>query len=437
MLLDLHMLIDNIWDWNPWWDDPKTIRVLSGRKREETSDLIRTLQDPKVTIISGIRRSGKTTLMYQMIEHLLEEVDPRNILFLGLEDTAFMEIEISDLISEYRKEHDPIGKTYILLDEIQAKDGWERIVRKENDIHKDQKFIVSGSSSRILTGDYATLLTGRNLTTFIHPLSFRNFVSFICEDENLNVGSRSRERLDSLSRRYMIMGGFPEVILQVEELRKATLNQYFYDIIHRDIVEQYFVNPRKIRSLAGFLMLNIGKNITLSSLRRSVGLSYDAIRDYLDYLRKAGLFHLIPEFTFSNKPAIKDAGKHKVYSVDLGMARYIQGRHSKDDGRFAENAVCLDLLGRGLDPGFFPGKKEIDFVISTFRGVRLINVCYGETIPEREYEGIFNFINRYPKLKVDPIIVTLNKEGLENGIEHIPLSQWLYRNNDEDHILTW
>ena len=425
--------MDSIQDWNPWWDDPGSIKVLTGRYRDDISDLILTLQDPKVTIISGIRRSGKTTLMYQMIEHLLKKVDPHNILFLGLEDMAFMEIDMADLISEYRREFDPKGRTFVFLDEVQAKEGWERVVRKENDIRREQKFVVSGSSSSILSGEYATLLTGRNLTTLIRPLSFRNFVSFTHEDGGQMIGSRGKEKLDSLMRQYLTVGGFPEVILQPEELRKATLNQYFNDIIHRDIVEQYSVDPRKILSLAGFLMLNIGTTVTLSSLRRSVGLSFDAIKDYLGYLRSAGLFHLVPEFTFSQKPTAKDAGKQKVYSVDLGMARYIQGRYSKDHGRFAENAVCLDLLNRGSDPGFLQGKKEIDFVVPGLDGVQLINVCYGDTIPEREYEGIHDFTSCYPRLKVYPIIVTKSLEGKIDGIEHVPLYQWLYR-EDEDTL---
>lgn len=115
--------MDSIQDWNPWWDDPGSIKVLTGRYRDDISDLILTLQDPKVTIISGIRRSGKTTLMYQMIEHLLKKVDPHNILFLGLEDMAFMEIDMADLISEYRREFDPKGRTFVFLDEVQAKEG--------------------------------------------------------------------------------------------------------------------------------------------------------------------------------------------------------------------------------------------------------------------------------------------------------------------------
>jgi hypothetical protein len=421
------MLIDSIWDWNPWWNDIETIKVLSGRMREETEQVLPTLNENNITILSGIRRSGKTTIMYQLIQDLLEKNDPRNILFLGLEDPSFQDIDIDKLLSEYRTEMDPKGKTYIFLDEVQTKEGWERIIRRENDIHRDQKIVVTGSSSGLISGNYATLLTGRNLTFHIHPLSFRNYISFKTREQFFFSGTRGKERLNFLSRNYLDEGGFPEVVLQPEELHKSTLNQYFNDIIHRDIIDQYSVDPRKIMSLSGFLMLNIGKVVTLSSLRRSVGLSYDAIRDYLIYLRRSGLFYLMPEFSFSDKPALKDSGKQKIYSADLGMARYIQGRHSRDYGRFAENAVFLDLVHREFDPGFIQRGKEIDFVISTPEKVSLINVSYGDRIPDREYDGFKETIESYPKVNFEPILITKSLEGSVNGIDHRPLSQWLYR----------
>jgi len=421
------MLIDSIWDWNPWWNDKETIKVLSGKLREETEQIFHTLNENNITILSGMRRSGKTTIMYQLIHNLLENNNPKNILFLGLEDPSFQNIGIDKLLSEYRTEMDPKSRSYVFLDEVQIKDGWERIIRKENDIHRDQKIVVTGSSSGLISGNYATLLTGRNLTFHIHPLSFRNYISFREGEQISFSGTRGKERLDSLSRNYLDEGGFPEVVLQPEELRKSTLNQYFNDIIHRDIIDQYSVDPRKIMSLAGFLMLNVGKVVTLSSLRRSVGLSYDAIRDYLIYLKRSGLLYLMPEFSFSDKPALKDSGKQKIYSADLGMARYIQGRHSSDHGRFAENAVFLDLVHRGFDPGFIQRGKEIDFVISSPKKISLINVTYGDRIPNREYEGFKEIMGSNPKVNFEPILITKNQEGSLDGIDHIPLSEWLVR----------
>ena len=428
-------MIDNIRDWNPWWKDPDSITILSGKRRTETDYLIGTLGDNKVTIISGIRRSGKTTLMYQMIDHLISSgTDPNNILFLGLEDPALIEFDVSDLIGEYRREFDPTGRTYIFLDEVQAKHGWERTIRKENDIQRDQKIVVSGSSSRIISGSYATLLTGRNLTFFVRPLSFRDYVSFTEGVEFKPSGTRDIERLDSILRKYMVVGGFPEVILEPEVLRKATLNQYFKDIIHRDIIDQYKSDPLKVTKLAAFLMSNIGKEVTLSSLRRSVGLSFDAIRDYLEYLTKSGLFVLVREFSFGLKPSVSDSKKHKVYCADLGMARNFYGRWAKDDGRFSENAVLLDLIQRGYEPSFFQGKKEVDFVVWDAEKMYLFNVCNADEIPDREYEGFEEFKKTYPKVKVERVIISKRKKGIDHEVDHYPLSEWLYRENDPSGI---
>ncbi len=424
--------MDNIRDWNPWWRESQSVAQLSGRKRTETDFLIQTLHDNKVTIISGIRRAGKTTLMYQLIEHLLVKgTDPHNILFLGLEDNAFLNMEITDLLGEFRRELDPPGRTYVFLDEIQAKPGWERIIRKENDIRRDQKIVISGSSSRILTGEYATLLTGRNLTFYVRPLSFRDYVSFTVGLEIVPSGTGDLEKLDSLVRRYMAVGGFPEVILESEVLRKATLNQYFTDILHRDIIGQYRADPIKVTKLAAYLASNVGKNVTLSSLRRAIGLSYDAIRDYLEYLTRAGLFHLIREFSFGEKPTVSESKKHKVYCADLGMARNFYGRRAKDDGRFAENAVLLDLVQRGYQPTFFQGKKEIDFVVWDPERITLINVCNADVIPQREYEGFREFDRIHPKAKTEKMIITKIKKGEEEGVDHYPLAQWLYREKEK------
>lgn len=422
------MLIDSIWDWNPWWEKSESISGFVGHPREELSQLITSLDDSKVTIISGVRRAGKTTLMYQMIAYLLESgVNPINILFLGLEDPAFVEHDLITLITEYRKEHTPKGKIYLFLDEIQSKDDWERIIRKEIDTRKESKVIISGSSSTLLSGKHSAILTGRNLTYLIYPLSFKSFLSFMGEQiSTVNLRGRSAERVSGLLRRYLDIGGFPEIVLQDEVHRRATLNQYFNDIIYRDIIHLQSANPRKVYTLASYLLLNVGNTITLSSLRRALGLSYDAIRDYLHYLEQARLFYFAKEFTFSPKPVPAKVGKMKVYCTDIGMARAVHGRHSRDYGRFAENAVYLKLLTEGLAPGFFRGRKEIDFVAVTPDNiVFLVNVTMTDKIPKREFDGINEFIEKYPRSQTESIILTEGLYDEVSGIKLMPLWKWL------------
>lgn len=422
------MLIDSIWDWNPWWDKKESIKELTGQPREELSQLLITLDDSKVTIISGVRRAGKTTLMYQMISYLLEKgVNPFNIIFLGLEDPAFVGKDLTTLISEYRKEHTPKGKIYLFLDEIQSMEGWERVIRKEIDTRKEAKIVISGSSSTLLSGKHSAVLTGRNLTYMISPLSFKGFLAFMGERiSTKKLHGKTAERVSGLLRRYLDLGGFPEVVLQHQELRRATLNQYFNDIIFRDIIHLQRADPRKVHTLASYLLLNVGNTITLSSLRRALGLSYDAIRDYLHYLEEARLFHFAKQFTFSPKPKPAEAGKMKVYCADVGLARAVHGRHSRDYGRFAENAVYLELLARGLAPGFFRGRKEIDFVALTQdKKVFLVNVTMTDKVPKREFDGIKEFIEKYPRSRTESVILTDDLEDEINGIKLKPLWKWL------------
>jgi predicted AAA+ superfamily ATPase len=110
------------------------------------------------------------------------------------------------------------------------------------------------------------------------------------------------------------------------------------------------------------------------------------------------------------------------------MARVVQGRHSRDYGRFAENAVFLELNKRGMSSGFFRGRKEVDFVaIDSQQNVYLINVCMANTLPEREFEGIREFTETYPRAKAISLVLTNNTESKKDGIELIPLWKWLLK----------
>ncbi|MFH0816648.1 MAG: ATP-binding protein [Methanobacteriota archaeon] len=421
---------DALWDWNPWWNDPTRVQPLVGRPRDELASILPLLTDPKVLVISGVRRAGKTTIMYQLISRLMGQgVDARNILFLGLEDPAFISESLDSLLREYRENQNPKGGTYVFLDEVQSKDDWERVVRKELDLRRDCKFIVSGSSSTLIRGEYATLLTGRNLTHIVHPLSFRSYCQFVENEVPRAEGRESAERARALLKQYLEVGGFPEVVLQAEEMRRATLNQYFHDIVHRDIIHMHSADPRKVHAMASYLLMNVGNPVTLSSLRRALGLSYDAIRDYIQYLEQARLFYFVREFSFSAKPAPREGGKLKVYCTDVGMAQTGLARHSRDFGRVAENAVYLDMARRGLAPGFFRGKKEIDFVVvEPGRSVLLVNVCMSRReLPERELEGFREFTARYPRARCRKVAITDDIEGETEGVEMVPLWKWLLK----------
>jgi len=165
-------LFESITFWNPWWQNESD--WLQAVEREGI-DLIRDLLKRKeILTITGVRRSGKTTVLHLLVQGLLNEgVPPRNILHLNLEDPAFTGISILTLYEKYLELMNPDESLYLFLDEIQEADQWQRDLRKLYDGSRNIKMVITGSNSSLLKGDYATLLTGRTLTTEIFPFSFR------------------------------------------------------------------------------------------------------------------------------------------------------------------------------------------------------------------------------------------------------------------------
>src|SRR3989344_1011416 len=159
------MNIKKLVEWNPWWEDKDPVKELKGMDRPEYTQLLGSIEIKEITIITGIRRSGKSTLMYQMIDNLLKrKIDPKQILFVNLEDKKLTEDNLEDIYESYREILNQDKKAYIFLDEIHKRKGWESWIRKKYDLKTNDKFIISGSCSYLLRKEYSTLLTGRNLT---------------------------------------------------------------------------------------------------------------------------------------------------------------------------------------------------------------------------------------------------------------------------------
>ena len=164
--------------WNPWWEKKELIEDLEGKRRLLYEDLIDSVNIKEITIITGVRRSGKSTLMYQMIDSLLKKVSPNQILFVNLEDKKLTKLSLEEIYNYYRETLNPDKKAYIFLDEIHKKKDWESWIRKKYDLGINNKFVISGSSFYLLRKEYSTLLTGRNLTFEVFPLSFKEYLLF-------------------------------------------------------------------------------------------------------------------------------------------------------------------------------------------------------------------------------------------------------------------
>ncbi len=424
------MEIEKLSEWNPWWEQGKVMEELRGKERPAYTLLTNSVEIHEVTIITGIRRSGKSTLMYQMIDALLKKgVSPQQILFVNMEDKKLVNNSLDEIYQSYRENLNPGGKTYLFLDEIHRKDGWETWIRKKYDLKTNDKFVISGSSSYLLKKEYATLLTGRNLTFEVFPLSFEEFLSF--KDIHLNkehlkksmILEKTRFLIAKHLKEYLNLGGFPEVVLKSSEYKLKVLQQYFDDILYKDIVDRYNLNSQKTKDIALFFMTNITGFISLRNVRNTLKISYDTIKEYLSHFQEAFLFFTLDHFSYSFKEQKTRASK--VYCIDNGLRNAVSFRFSEDEGKLVENLVYLELSRRGFQCYYWKNKGEVDFVVKNKdHSLTAINVSYTDEIKEREIKALLEFKKESPKTK-ELILLTKNTERIDKDIKYIPVWKWL------------
>lgn len=374
-------LLEILQDWNFWKKELDT-----GKEREVYLEkCLRFLHTNIVTAIIGVRRAGKSYIMRQTIKKLIEEgTERKNILMVNFEDNRFVEFYpklLDEIFETYLEFLKPCKKPFVFLDEVHNVPKWERWVRTTQELGK-AKIIVSGSSSKLMAGELATVLTGRHLDVFVFPLSFEEFLYF----NDLEI----KDELDLIAKRieikrifneYFEFGGFPEVVLSSD--KKQLSLTYFDDILTKDIEKRYRLKKsEKLRALARFYLTNISNTITFNSLKKSLDTTTNTIEKFSSYLEEAGMIFFVKRFSFKVKEQEKSA--RKVYSVDVGLANAIGFKFSSDIGKIAENLVAIELKRKEtLDPNMEiyywknPRHEEVDFIVKEGLKVKqLIQVCW-------------------------------------------------------------
>jgi len=409
-------------NWNPWWTTKEVPSALKGIFRSVNPLIFKALPEREIMALTGIRRSGKTTLMYQLVESLLTRYQPAQILYLNLDDELLKRESLESIYSFYREHKNPEDYAFIFLDEIQNAVGWEKFLKKYYDLREKVKFIISGSSANLLKGEYSTLLTGRNLTFEIYPLSFSEFLKFGHIDFNEPASALKAKILFQLDQ-YFEFGGFPEIYFKPEELKKLVLKQYFDDIIYKDLVKRYNINAQKITDLAVYLFTNIGNSFSIRNLRNCTGLSTDSIKDYLSDLEEAYMLLVLDYFSYSLKE--QSQFPKKAYCLDCGLRNSVGFRFSSDSGWLAENCVVAELRRTGQQAYYWKNKGEVDFILKEKnQDLTAINVSYTDEIPEREIKALLEFKKEF-KNTTKLILITKEIEKTEQGITLIPLWKWL------------
>lgn len=429
-------ILEILTKWN-FWDKPVLDSGFPRRVAKKAADYIK---GPEVIAFKGVRRSGKSTAMLQIIKEILARgALATDIMYVNFEEPFFIENKkniLEKIYDVYREQVNPGRFPYVFLDEVHEITGWEKWVRAKTDL-KEAKIFVTGSSSKLSSGEIATLLTGRNITFTVYPLSFREFIGFKGVEVNTDKIKilKSKATIKKLLTEYMKFGGFPEVVLKAKpEAKEILLKQYFEDILYRDVVSRHQVRDiETLKNIAYFYMTNISNLISYNKVKNMLDAPMDVIRSYSSYLYESFLVKDVLKHSFKVKEQLRNP--KKVYSIDVGLRNAVSYRFSEDYGRIAENVVFNALAARGADIYYYKNHGETDFVIRKGMGTEgLIQVSMinpdEESAARRELTSIEESM---ANLKVNRgIIITDNWEEnikLKNGqISAVPLWKWLLEN---------
>lgn len=385
-------------------------------------ELEKYIKTQQVVVISGIRRCGKSSLLYLIKEAMgLEEPD---YCYCNFDDERIIpDTEIGDQVFNLHIEM--YGKEpVLLLDEIQNMARWEKFINRVYE--KGIKVFVTGSNSRLLSSEIATSLTGRNLQIELFPFSFAEYLRFLGKEYQLDkLTSKLKALLISDFTKYCHTGGFP---LVVKENDTEIINAYFQDIVYRDIVARYRLSQvSELKQLGIYLASNAGKLFSYSTLQKIAGLkSVSSIKDYLDYYQQSYLFFFLKKFDYSVQKQIMNS--RKAYTIDPAFVNRLGFSFSENKGRIIENIVYIELLRRRKEVYYFSGKNECDFLVMEGLNVtHAIQVCYQLDIGnrEREYNGLIEAMQCYNI--PEGILITAEQENPEvtGNISTVPVWKWL------------
>jgi uncharacterized protein len=329
-------------------------------------DLRVPLGSGKVVVLTGIRRSGKTSLLFEAISRLLASgVSRERIVYLNLEDDRIFPViasELNSILLAHAELHPELTreKKYLFLDEVQAVEGWERFVRRVYD-GGDWEVYLTGSSSRLLRKDIASPMRGRSLHLEVYPLNFSEFLRF--REVEVKPKSRASEaKVIQCMEEYFEIGGFPEVVLAEAEWREAILQEYADLILYKDLIEGFGIGNTHVLKLLlkqcmGHPASFFSPNKFYSTLRSmGVKVGKDTIYTYLDHLEEA--FVVFPVQKWDRSLRVRSMNPSKIYVIDTGLA----GRFSvtPDRGKRLENAVFHYLRRQRRDLYYLANGHEVD-----------------------------------------------------------------------------
>lgn len=383
-------------------------------------DFNRYCANEQVVVISGIRRSGKSTLMRQFAGRYKE------FYYINFDDERLIDFELSDFSSltlAFNKIYP--GARVMFIDEIQNVLGWERFIRRAHD--EGYKIFLTGSNANLLGSDLATHLTGRYSKIELYPFSFIELLNFEHIEYDAVSTLKKAELLLAFDR-YLIQGGFPEFLKYRDD---EFLKRIYDDILFRDIITRFSIRDTKgFRQLVQYLFSNMTKEAGYHSLKNALGFkSAMSVRSYIGFLEESYLIFELFKYDFSLKKQY--ANPKKIYVIDNGMRNAVSFRFSGDDGRLLENLVFIELKRRNAGIYYYRSKHECDFVIEDKGALSsAIQVCFelNATNRDREVSGLLEAMTEL-RIKTGMILTYNQDENIQVGegldIVVLPVWRWL------------
>ena len=377
-----------------------------------------------IKVLTGVRRSGKTVLLQQIQDYLLQHGRRKNnVVYISFESKANAHLKNSDALYAYlidaAKKAD--GKTYIFLDEIQTVSSWEEVVSSLL-VDLDCDIYITGSNSKLLSGELATLIAGRYIQIHVYPFT-------LSEAKEITQQNGTFVSDDALFLDYLRYGGLP-LRFSLEEISVEPYLSDTYDaIVVKDIIQRNKLNDSALLNLLlSFLMDNIANPFSARSIvsalaANGIRTSVDTVLAYIGYIKNAMIISSVQRYDIKGKKLLT-AGE-KYYAVDLGLRNVIKASDEIDFNKLYENVVYLELLSRGYDVKV--GKTdnyEIDFVAYKGKERIYVQVCYLLASPEtveREFGNLERINDNYPKYVISGDLPDFSR----NGIRHFNIVRFL------------
>lgn len=376
-----------------------------------------------IVIISGIRRCGKSSLLYLIKETM--NLPEASYCYFNFDDervqpekAVFAEI-LALHLEMYGKE--PV----LFFDEVQNIPGWEKFINRMYE--QGVKVFVTGSNAKLLSSEISGSLTGRNRVLKLFPFSFSEYLRYIRHSYNPEqLSSKNKALLLKDFNHYVETGGFPMV---VKENDTELMHAYFQDILYRDIVARYRLSQvNEIRQIGLYFASNTGKLFSYATLQEVSGVkSTSSVKDYLDYYEQTYLFFFLKKFDFSVRK--QQINRRKVYAADPAVVHRLGFNFSANKGRVLENIVFLELIRRNKEVYYHSGKYECDFVVKEgLKVTSALQVAYSlhSENYEREYRGLEEAMESYDAPS-GLLLVHEQDESLppKKGINVVPVWKWL------------